>query len=410
MVPKSSKSDEKKLTGEKEVQMTFSQSSVSKEKKEEKENKKDKNVEKRIVEEKNGNPRDELVSLGKSIVADIRMGENPKIELSVRGLSNIVYDKESKTLGLGDKTAQRLFFNVAHSKKFLQTIEVASICKTLLDVQKHASLRDVFYMAKRTIPNTKINIVDEQKESDKVIEDLELITGFSRENLNVNANKMGSVVGKVIIEDSGDTIDWSKLGSGGWSIPSNVENIKFKKVDAKYVIYMEKAAVWERLHEDRFWEKQNCIIMASQGQTTRGVRRLLQRLSKEHNLPILVLTDGDIYGFYIYSVVKFGSIALAHMADEMAIPDVKFLGITMDDIVKYDLKRHFIRLTDQDKSRIKQMQGYEWFEKHKDWQRQFKMMKDFDAKVEIQSLSSKGISFISEKYLPEKIKNKEWLD
>jgi len=26
-------------------------------------------------------------------------------------------------------------------------------------------------------------------------------------------------------------------------IPSNVENIIFKKVDAKYVIYMEKAAV-----------------------------------------------------------------------------------------------------------------------------------------------------------------------
>ena len=404
--------------GEKEVQMTFSQSQVDKKestkepKDSSKENKmsaEDKAVQSRS-DAKKEDAKVELVNLGKSIVKDIKNGENPKIELSVRGLSNVVYDKESKTLGLGNKTAQRFFFNAAHSKKFLQTIEVASICKNLLDVQKHASLRDVFYMAKRTIPNTKINIVDDQKETDKVIEDMELITGFSRENLNVNANKMGSVAGKVIIEDSGDTIDWSKLGSGGWSIPSNVENIKFKKVDAKYVIYMEKAAVWERLHEDRFWAKQNCIIMSSQGQTTRGIRRLLQRLSKEHHLPILVLTDGDIFGFYIYSVVKFGSIALAHMADEMTIPDVKFLGVSMDDVIKYDLKRHFIKLTDQDKARIKQMQNYEWFAKHKDWQRQFKMMKDFDAKVEIQSLSSKGISFISEKYLPEKIKNQEWLD
>jgi len=421
---KKSEDENREKDNLKEVQMTFSQSNTTKENaKDIKETKSTKvnvstnskpvnasNAERKALAGKTGTPREELINLGKSIVADIKAGDNPKIELSVRGLSNVIYDRESKTLGLGDKTAQRFFFNAAHSKKFLQTIEVASICKNLLDVQKHASLRDVFYMAKRTIPNTKINVVDEQKESDKVIEDLELITGFSRENLNVNANKMGSVAGKVIIEDSGDTIDWSKLGSGGWSIPSNVENIKFKKVDAKFVIYMEKAAVWERLHEDRFWEKQNCIIMSSQGQTTRGIRRLLQRLSKEHNLPILVLTDGDIYGFYIYSVVKFGSIALAHMADEMAIPDVKFLGVTMDDIVKYDLKRHFIKLTDQDRSRIKQMQAYEWFEKHKDWQRQFKMMKDFDAKVEIQSLSSKGISFISEKYLPEKIKNKEWLD
>ncbi len=352
----------------------------------------------------------ELVNLGKAIVTDIRKGENPKIEMSVRGLSNVVYDKDAKTLTLGDKKAQRFFFNASHTKKFLQTIEVASICKNLLDVGKHASLRDVFYMAKRTIPNTKINVVDEQTESDKSIEDLEIITSFSREQLHVNANKMGSVAGKVIVEDSGDTIDWSRLGSGGWSIPSNVENIKFKKVDAKYILYMEKAAVWERLHEDRFWEKQSCLIMSSQGQTTRGIRRLLQRLSVEHKLPIYVLADNDPWGWYIYSVIKFGSISLAHMAAEMAIPNVKFIGITCDDVIEYDLKRHFIKLTDQDIARLKQMQSYEWFEKNKEWQRQFKMMKEFGNKVEIQALSSKGISFISEKYLPEKIKNKTFLD
>lgn len=355
-------------------------------------------------------PESELVNLGKEIVQDINKGKNPKIELSVRGLSNVIYDKESKTLGLGDKTAQRYFFNAAHAKKFLQTIEVAAICKSLLGVGKHASLRDVFYMAKRTIPNTKINIVDDQKETDKVIEDLELITDFSRENLHVNANKMGSVAGKVVIEDSGDTIDWSKLGSGGWSIPSNVEEIKFKKVEAKYVVYMEKAAVWERLHEDRFWNKQNCIIMSSQGQTTRGIRRLLQRLSVEHDLPILVLTDFDSWGHYIYSVIKFGSISLAHMAEEMAIPKAKFLGIRAHDIEKYGLQKHFIKLNDQDIARLKQLSEYEWFAKNKEWQQEFKMMKQFGAKAEIQALSARGISFISNEYLPEKIKNKDWIE
>jgi len=177
---------------------------------------------------------------------------------------------------LGNKVSARYFFNVAHAKKFLQTVEIASISKNLLKEEKHASLRDVFYMAKRTIPGTKVNLVDEQSESDTVLEDLELVTDLSREQLNVNANKNGSVAGKVIIEDKGDTIDWSKLGSGGWSIPSNVEEIKFKNISAKYILYMEKAAVWERLHEDKFWDKQNCIIMSSQGQTTRGIRRLLQ--------------------------------------------------------------------------------------------------------------------------------------
>ncbi len=353
---------------------------------------------------------EQLIKVGSLIVSDIERGQNPKIELTVRGLSNVLFDKESKTLVLGEKTAQRYFFNVGHTKKFLQTLEVAATCKSLLEVNKHASLRDVFYMVKRTIPNTKTNIVDEQKESDKAIEDLELITSYAREMLHVNANKMGSVAGRVVIEDSGDTIDWSKLGSGGWSIPSNVENIKFKSVQGKYVLYMEKAAVWERLHEDRFWDKQNCIIMSSQGQTTRGIRRLLQRLSNEHELPIYVLADCDVWGWYIYSVIKYGSISLAHMAGEMAIPSVRFLGVTCDDIEVYDLKKHFIKLTEQDISRMKQMQQYEWFVKNKAWQRQFKMMKEFGAKVEIQALSSRGITFISEKYLPEKIKNKDWID
>lgn len=353
---------------------------------------------------------EELNLLGKKIVSQIDKGKNPEIILPLRSLNNVIYDRKSKTLRLGNKKTARVFFNVAHAKKFLQTVEVAAVSKNLLKEEKHASLRDVFYQVKRTIPGTAINIVDDQTESDKAIEDLELITGMSREQLYMTANKNGSVAGKVVIEDKGDTIDWSKLGSGGWSIPSTVEEIEFKKVNVKYVLYMEKAAVWERLHEDKFWDKNNCLIMSSQGQTTRGIRRLLQRLYEEYNLPIYVLTDFDCWGFYIYSVIKYGSIALAYMSEKLTIPGVKFLGITADDIIKYDLKKHLIKLNDQDIARMKQVSEYEWFKDNKDWQRQLKMMKEFGAKAEIQALSARGISFISEKYLPEKIKNKDFLE
>ena len=355
-------------------------------------------------------PSEKLKEVGNDLVKQINKGKGPVINLPVRALSNVSFDKKSKTLVLGRKMAQRIFFNVAHAKKFLQTMEVASVSKNLLKEGKHASLRDVFYMIKRTIPGTKVNMVDDQSESDSCIEDLELITDHSREKLNVTANKMGSVVGNVTILDRGDTIQWNKLGSGGYSIPSTVEEIEFKKVDAKYILYMEKAAVWERLNEDRFWEKNRCIIISSQGQTTRGIRRLLQRLYEEFKLPIYVLADWDIYGAYIYSVIKYGSIALAHMSEHMAIPTVKYLGITYDDIEKYGLQKHLIKMKDTDKDRIKQVSFYEWFKDNKAWQRQFEMMKKLDAKAEIQALSAKGISFISEKYLPEKIKNKDFIE
>ena len=353
---------------------------------------------------------EELKNLGLKVVKDIEKNKNPSVIVPIRALSNVIFNEKTKTLELGDKTSTRYFFNVAHAKKFLQTIEVASISKDLINEEKHASLRDVFYMAKRTIPGTNVNLVDEQSESDDIIEDLELITENSREQLNVNANKNGSVVGKVTIEDSGDVIRWDKLGSGGWSIPSNVEEIKFKKVDAKYIIYMEKAAVWERLNEDKFWDKQNCIIISSQGQTTRGIRRLLQRLYEEFKLPIYVLCDFDSYGFYIYSVLKYGSINLAHASERLAIPSVKYLGITSNDIEKYSLQKHLIKLKDHDLARLKQISEYDWFKNNKQWQKEFKAMKQNGAKAEIQALSARGITFISEKYLPEKIKNKDFID
>src|SRR3989344_1302625 len=180
-----------------------------------------------------------LKELGNKVVKDIEKSKNPNLEIPIRALSNVIFNEKTKTLELGDKTSTRYFFNVAHAKKFLQTIEIASILKKeLLETNKHEHLRWIFYITKRTIPGTDINIVDDQTESDKIIEDLEVITGLSREELHVSANKMGSLIGNLILEDSGDTIDCSKLGRGGYSVPSITDELTFKKVDAKYVLYM----------------------------------------------------------------------------------------------------------------------------------------------------------------------------
>ena len=353
---------------------------------------------------------EEIKSMGKDLVKKISKGENPYLDVPTRALSNVIYDTKTKLIKLGNKSSRRFLFNVAHIRKFVQTAEIAANAKDLIEAGKHISLRQAFYMMRRTIPGTNIDVVDEQEESNKAVEDLELITGLSREQLHINANKNGAAAGKVIIKDKGDTINLAKLGSGGWAIPSNTEDIQFKKVDAKFVLYMEKAAIWERLHEDKFWDKTNCIIIASQGQATRGIRRLLNRLNKEFKLPIYVLTDFDPWGFYIYSVLKYGSISLAHISDKLAIPSVKFIGLAADDIENYGLKKHIIKFKDGDKKRLDQISKYKWFEGKKEWQKQFKKMKNMKGKVELDALVTRGVSFISEKYLPEKIKKKDFLD
>jgi DNA topoisomerase-6 subunit A len=98
------------------------------------------------------------------------------------------------------------------------------------------------------------------------------------------------------------------------------------------------------------------------------------------------------------------------MSGSMTLTNARFLGITADDIKNYKLEKHFIKFKDVDKTRLKQISQYDWFKDNKQWQRQFKLMKSYGAKAEIQALSSRGITFITDKYLPEKIKKKDYLD
>ncbi|UCC91945.1 MAG: hypothetical protein JSV39_01625 [Candidatus Aenigmatarchaeota archaeon] len=54
------------------------------------------------------------------------------------------------------------------------------------------------------------------------------------------------------------------------------------------------------------------------------------------------------------------------------------------------------------------MRNYVWF-KPKEWQNELKHMLKAGHKLELEALSSKGIKFISQKYLPEKIRNRDFL-
>ena len=347
--------------------------------------------------------------MGKEVAEEIKKGETPFVKMPVRSLSNIHFNEKQQQLQLGSAQSKRSFMNVAHSRKFMQTMLVSSwVCKELVEEGITTSLRDMYYALKRTIPGTKENTVEEQSESDPIVIDMETMLDVLREELHLNADVRGRVVGNVVIKDRGDTVNWAKLGSGGWSIPSNVENIEFKSVDADYILLIEKNAAFERLHEDRFWADQNCILMTSQGQAARGIRRLANRLSIDHKIPLYIFTDGDAYGWYIYSVIKWGSMNLAHVSNRLGTPNAKFIGLTMTDIERYDLKDYTIRATDVDIKRTKELKEYPWFQAP-EWQKEINMMIKSGRKAELEALSSKGLRFITETYLPEKIGKKDFL-
>ncbi len=54
--------------------------------------------------------------------------------------------------------------------------------------------------------------------------------------------------------------------------------------------------------------------------------------------------------------------------------------------------------------------NYPWFIKKKEWQKEIQQMLKSGVKLELEALSSKDFSFITETYLPEKMKKRLWLD
>ncbi|MFA7708840.1 MAG: DNA topoisomerase IV subunit A, partial [archaeon] len=338
---------------------------------------------------------------------------SPTFTTKVRGLSNVYFDDEKQYIQLGDKKVVRPFLNLGAARKFMQTMLINDKCNEYLKEGKTASIREIYYELKRTVANTKENTFDGQNESDEVIVDVEHAASTIREKLGLHAEAKGSLYGDITLKDlkhDDDIFNCGSLGRGGWSIMSRIEpeEVEIVDVNADMVLVIETAAMYNRLIEEKFAKQHNAILIGTGGQAARGARRLVHRLRYEYDLPVIVFTDGDPYGWYIYSVIKSGSMALAAHSKYMAVPDAKYVGMTITDVETYGLSNVTEKMKDGDIKRAKELMNYPWF-KSKEWQSELKIAIDKKIRIEQQALANKSLDFVARKYLPEKIEKEIFL-
>ena len=362
----------------------------------------------------------------REILEQIKRGENPTIMLPKRTLANTIYDEKRKLLLLGPEKLSRSFFDLHESKKFMQTLLMARIIYEALERNEYPTIRDLYYRGKHTIVyrepggrKHEENTWDEQRESDSVIRDIEVFTGLLREEMLILSKEKGKVVGNMRIRSGGDVIDLSKMGHGAYAIEPTPDLIEFVDVDAEYVLVVEKDAVFQQLHRIGFWRKHKAILITSAGQPDRATRRFVRRLNEELGLPVYILTDADPYGWYIYSVFKIGSITLSYESERLATPNARFIGVSMTDIFGYKRKKpylteqerrnYIIKAKDADIKRAYELRNYKWFQTKK-WKIEIDIFLERKAKLEIEALTSKGLRFLADKYLPEKIETGDWIE
>src|SRR4029079_2831404 len=351
--------------------------------------------------------------LADMVIQSADRGRPPHVDIPSRSLSNVRFNNSKKIIEMGSGSSRRELFNLSQARSYMQTLLVGSGCKQLIEQGKTTSIRGMFYLLKHTIEGTREETCDTQSECDPIIEDVEVDLDAMREELHLYAKKAGAMVGPITLVDSGDEIDCSRMGSGGYSIPSIVEPeiVQYKKNTAAFVLHVEKDTVWRRFNEDKFWKAHKCILTHGGGQPPRGVRRLLYRLHNELKLPVYCVLDNDPWGYYIYSVLKQGSINLAYESKRMAIPDARFLGLRSRDFERCELSPSVkINLNDQDIKRAKQIASYPWFEHKKAWQKEIEQMLANGFKLEVEALISRDISYVTEEYTPARLAEGDWLD
>ena len=174
---------------------------------------------------------------------------------------------------------------------------------------------------------------------------------------------------------------------------------------AKFILAIETGGVFQRLQSHRFWETANCVLVSLAGVPTRSTRRFIRKLSDECKIPVYAFVDCDPYGFSnIYRTLKVGSGNAAHISRFFSVPQARYLGVTPQDILDYELPTH--PLQDVDIKRAKDaLKNDPFFKAHKEWQKAIQKMLKMGVRAEQQALAKHGLNFVIEEYLPYKLKN-----
>jgi len=346
---------------------------------------------------------DRLMDLARVIYRQFTDGVVPHLLLPSRTRNNIEYSSKEEVWVYGDQESVRSVKTVRGAKSLLKTVHLAELLiKEHLRHNRGSTLREIYYISE----NWDIAKFAEQAESDRLIEDLEIVTGLQREDFHVRPEEDGAAVfGPLKIKEQTRRGEreihcQEDVGEAGYQIPFNVDNIRFLDHQAKMIMAVETGGMYARLIENGFDQEFGAILVHLKGQPARSTRRIIRRLNRELGLPVTVFTDGDPWSYRIFASVAYGAIKSAHLSEQLATPGARFLGVQPSDIVDYDLSTD--KLTEKDMHALRSELADPRFNTEY-WREQIKLQIDLKRKAEQQAFAGKGLDFVTKEYLPARL-------
>lgn len=355
--------------------------------------------------------QERLTDLAEKLLEQIEEGDIPSFDLPTRTKRNIEYDEDANVWVYGDSTSSKSANSVSGARNLLRLARTLEFLDQQLEEGRSSTLRELYYLSESWQPNDAQ--FQSQQDSNKVIENLEIASGVRREEFNMRPEESGAtLIGPLKLREQTrrgerDIHCQEDVGEGGYQIPNNPDTIEFLDHDIDFVMCVETGGMRDRLVENGFDTDYNCLIVHLKGQPARATRRITKRLHDELDVPITVFCDGDPWSYRIFGSVKYGSIKSAHLSKYLATPEAQYIGIQPEDIKEYDLPAD--PLSDNDINALESELDDPRFETDY-WKEQIQMQLDLGTKSEQQSLASQGLDFVTDTYLPDRLKQMGLID
>ncbi|XP_047240866.1 meiotic recombination protein SPO11 [Girardinichthys multiradiatus] len=287
--------------------------------------------------------------------------------------------------------------------KFAQILKILSVIYRLVQSNSYATKRDIYYN------NTQL--FGSQRTVDSIIDDMSCMLKVPRRSLHVLATSKGLISGDLCyLEEDGTRIDCHS-NSAAVSVSPNITGIRNIVSSAKFIMIVEKDATFQRLLDDDFCTKLSpCIIITGKGVPDVNSRLMVRKLWDTLHIPIFALVDADPHGIEIMCIYKYGSVAMSFEAHSLTVPSVMWLGLLPSDLQRLRVPEDsLIPLTKRDESKLSSLLKRPYLTIQPDWCKEMELMQQSKVKAEIQSLSSIAPDFLTNIYLPNKLRYGGWV-
>lgn len=186
---------------------------------------------------------------------DLAKGSLPKLTLNKRGSYENMKFTEGKGVEMlsGVKSHDVSLENCNSLRKYTAMISCLSICYKLVQKGVHSTKRDIYY--------SNVPFFQNQHTVDEAISDISCMLGVPRHSLNVLSTSKGLIGGDLKFKDVDGNILKCSVNEG-IQVPNYVNKLYDFESNARYILVIEKEAVYQRLMEFNLSEKLGpCILL-----------------------------------------------------------------------------------------------------------------------------------------------------